>query len=789
MHVSESRKEDAPVAKSNRRRGTATSDLQALYNRVERLLAEQQFQHALELARSLHRALPSERTNELLVQAALGRARQLTASNYLRDAGATLASIAAFVHTPEQTEGLALALSRCGQFDLALRVAQPLPAGAVQGRILGDMADAAVRGGKVPAHGLSADFPSHQALILQAFAHLEAGQDDQMRETLQGIGLTSPFLEWKVLLRGLSAYYAHDDAKAMENWQRLTPDRVPARLAAPFRQAIDPAYRHQQAAETQLRLLNWHDQMQGSSLSPRLRQVQQALADPRQLAQAFRHAESLLPTLKVEAPQLAPRLATCFYWAIVDHGFPEDLQRYRRVFGSPPVDPDLSRLEAMALEHRGNLGGANEAWQRYEKSLRERVTQWPAGHADRMRALLWQHMASNVEQAADNMPPFLNGTSRLAQGQFPATVEVCYKRSLELDPDQPEVHFALVQHYLHDGKPAKALPAAKRMLKHCPEHAGALEVCGELSMQKFKYKDAVGYYARAVQANPLNADLRNDLGLAHSGLARQLVAAGQVAEARTEFQAARTLCEGESALPLLCTWAATELSVGETARAEELLQAAAATPGGQPAAALAMLMMTICSKLGKALKTRFEAELQHWLAEPASAASAYSLAAHFAGLRGSNPNYAGAKAHEKLVLTYLEKALPAQFSESQLVDICEDLVLLKAAPLLRKYFMLGRKRFPANPHFYLAEVECLELAPSRRRPVGKIVAALKKAKELAEALPAAERTALLEEVQDHEEVLGFGSPFAGFFGGEPMDAFWPGDDFDDDFEDDDDWEE
>ena len=81
--------------------------------------------------------------------------------------------------------------------------------------------------------------------ILQAFREVEAGQDEPAKTTLQGISLRSPFLEWKLLLRGLLAYYQNDDAKALENFQRLAPERVPARLAASFRQALDPNYRFQ----------------------------------------------------------------------------------------------------------------------------------------------------------------------------------------------------------------------------------------------------------------------------------------------------------------------------------------------------------------------------------------------------------------------------------------------------------------------------------------------------------------------------------------------------------------
>src|SRR5262249_28189033 len=127
-----------------------------------------------------------------------------------------------------------------------------------------------------------------------AFQQAEQGQDEPARATLQEIGLRSPFLEWKVLLRGLQAYYHSDDARALENWQRLAPDRVPARLAAPFRCQIDPAYRAAQPPATQAAMQTQLDRAQGSVLPQELRRLRQAMNGKETLAAAFRQAEALL---------------------------------------------------------------------------------------------------------------------------------------------------------------------------------------------------------------------------------------------------------------------------------------------------------------------------------------------------------------------------------------------------------------------------------------------------------------------------------------------------------------
>src|SRR5262249_56926659 len=100
-----------------------------------------------------------------------------------------------------------------------------------------------------------------------AFRQSAAGLDDAARETLQGIGLSSPFLDWKLLVRGLLAYYQNDDARAAENWSRLDPERLPAQLAAPLRYAADAEFRKAQPPEP---LRRRADRPHGSPLLPHL---------------------------------------------------------------------------------------------------------------------------------------------------------------------------------------------------------------------------------------------------------------------------------------------------------------------------------------------------------------------------------------------------------------------------------------------------------------------------------------------------------------------------------------
>ena len=57
--------------------------------------------------------------------------------------------------------------------------------------------------------------------VRAALAAAETGQHERAIELVASIGRDSPFCDWKLLVRGLCAYYENDDQRAVANWSRL----------------------------------------------------------------------------------------------------------------------------------------------------------------------------------------------------------------------------------------------------------------------------------------------------------------------------------------------------------------------------------------------------------------------------------------------------------------------------------------------------------------------------------------------------------------------------------------
>lgn len=733
--------------------------------RTERALREGRSQQALELAKALFRQEPTDRNRDLLRRAYLARGKDLHERGADRDAVTVLkAALEAASDDPEWLGPVADQLAQSGGVHEALALLPRLTDPAARDRLLGHVADAALGQGATGRELLPEPYRADFDRVTQAFAFGEAGQDDAAREALAAVGLRSPFLEWKLLVRGLLAYYAGDDARALENWQRLNGERLPARLAAPLRQAIDPPFRTAQPAPTQALLQQQYDRLQGSPLAAQLRGLRAALADNENLAPAFRQAEALLPTLRRDAPALAERLARVFYWAVTETG-PEDVPRYQRVFGRPAHDPQFNRLQALAYDRGGDLAGAHKHWQRYEQDIAGGPSRWPDGQAARARALVWLHMGETAAKIPGpdklaRLPGFLRDVPGALRPLKPSA-EQCFRRAAELAPELREPYEALVDYHRREGHADKAAAAARRLLERFPDHVPTLEALGDLCGRRDEQAEALTCYERALRGNPLDRRLRTKVASAHLSNARLLAVAGQVEAAREELRSAVALHGGTPDVVSLTRGAAVELKAGDAARAEEFLAQARQRAGSDLVVAYRMLTEVARLKLARPHKTRFEAEFNAGLAEPPTGAAAAGLATTAAALAEA-ASYVGQKTHVKKVTAYLDRARRAKFTEEQLQNTCSSLLHLDAVRLARQYLERGLAEFPASPHFpYMLAMSYFVRHEMDAVPVWKVRPMLEKAERLARALPPTEQLKeMLDDIGNRIKALAALNPYA-----------------------------
>jgi len=160
------------------------------------------------------------------------------------------------------------------------------------------------------------------------------------------------------------------------------------------------------------------------------------------------------------------------------------------------------------------------------------------------------------------------------------------------------------------------------------------------------------------------------------------------------------------------------------------------------------------------------------------------LARVLAELHTSGVKYIGQKGHAQKVKSYIHKARDLDFSESQLEELCQNLLDLEDYPKARRFADMGESRYPDNPAFpYLHALGWIRPLGSRTQPY-QVVPLLQRARGLLQGQPSNERRdRMLEEIDKHlHELNPFDLDFLRSFfeslGGGPDEEF---DDDDDDW--------
>src|SRR5207247_2459016 len=136
--------------------------------------------------------------------------------------------------------------------------------------------------------------------------------------TVADIPQASPAYDWKLLIQGLTAFYANVPT-ALEFWQQLTPERVPAAVAAPLRAQLDPAFVASQPPQRQGELLAFGQRFHAEPWLMRLEDTRNLLAQEA-LPTALRRGGEAARGIPPESHDLHQRLARTLYWAVAQHG-------------------------------------------------------------------------------------------------------------------------------------------------------------------------------------------------------------------------------------------------------------------------------------------------------------------------------------------------------------------------------------------------------------------------------------------------------------------------------------
>ena len=675
---------------------------------------------ALEMARQLVRQVPGPASMALQKKCYLAATEAQVARGAFREAHSLLVEAEKLEdRDPAWWEHLAELRADLGDYANALKLLDRAPGSTARPRIMGRVADRAMREGPAGRAMLPEDLRPQFDIIRQAFSEYEAGRDEPAREKLNGIGIASPFLEWKLLLRGLIAWTANDTPRAIENWSRLTPDRLPAKLAEPLRVSVDKAYAATLLANRLNTAARHADTLSGGVVSG-LRRLQKHLANDETIPQALETARAIVPDLSRTAPDLVPRLGNLVYWTLVVAGQPEDMARYTKIFGSPPDDPQFFRLQAMIMESMARLDKAHEFWSKYENWIARTPQRWPGEMGKRARALVLERMGRLArdwladEGDDDEFEDFLSFFERNTRGGPAArrplkpSAEDCFRAASDLAPDWIKPAMELLRE--HSNNPVKALAAVANVLERFPTNLAVLESAAEFYEGVGDTAKAHECLRRALLSNPLDRDLRKRAAALAINETRRLAIDGDFDGARAALREAAQLST-PSAPGVLALSAAIELSARNSADFERLRDSILAAPNARLAGPYRLMVELSRLKFKKKDLTPYQSAYTDALVGPASVAELAAILDAVAQYQQEPTKYRGLLSHAKKILERVV-ATASEIDEFDLVALADKLHSYNLFKPLQSLADLGIARFPDNAYFHFFNAESML---SRRR--------------------------------------------------------------------------
>ena len=702
---------------------------------VKQFLAQKKFDLAADVARKLIGFEPSAATAELLREALFALAGSCADRKQFADFNRLALELEPHCRAAGTESILALGrlLLRGMQIGEVNRLIHELDNPEAAAALRGELADYFIRA-KHCTSLLEEWKPAYNA-FQKALQFYDAKRDDDARAALNDIGLGSPYLEWKIWLRGLLAWGVQDVGRALENWSRLNPKRLPYQLMAPLRAHADANWLIDQPALRE-QLLQQYQRLSIVGLSGQLRELRPQLSGRTGLAKSFKLAEALLPRLQSLHPTLVPRLANVFYHTMQRRGEPADLDRFFKVFGRMPDDPNFDKLSAQAFEQAEEAERALVMWQYYIDWL-QKEAKWPPLLKRQAIAIIFRVMAGIVgrydDLDMDEVDPFdrkptksKSKKSGVAKVQ-PTPVDYL-KRALEFAPDWEVAAAELMKACLEFDRTAEACTFAKQFLAANPNAMSVSQAYVDVLMTNFDHAGALVQLRRLRKANPFDASIRNMLAECVLNCMYLCVRNADFEKAQNLYEEERELLQSESPTVTTHLLYALHKKRKQTAEAEVEFQKIVPT---KPLDAFLLVANAHLFKAKPAEKSAATKAYKATLADSPSAADILLLFDGFSFFGLGGIDFTGLKTlHGGIITAMLNAGGDPKMTEDQGALLLANSVSQATMPKLEKLAQTLGNRFPKNPLFKLCIVETwLTKNPDKRVPY-KIVQLLRQAKNL-----------------------------------------------------------
>lgn len=669
---------------------------------VRRQLEKGNAREALKEAKLCFRSEAIAENRVLLEEAFLVRIQQLHRVQQLTDAKAVLADLMAFrPTTPSVLEGVArlrVLLGEAGASTNAALEADPT--------LLTEIADRAVldRNLAVPNY---ADLPLHVAAVREALLAVETGDDNRAIEQLAVISRGSPLADWRLFVRGLSAFYARDNERAEANWSRLEKSRPAIRIARALKLAANLPLSEEE--KTDISALDGVRRLElKSETGPLFTLLTQLSVEwQQQNWKSFFRTFRLLHQRYTRSHEKLVRQVVDIVWKwSVRNAAAGVLDDLAAIGPAPEFDPFWNRSRALLAEHPddpSDLGDIESQWVAYVADL-EQLEFLSENEKKISAGFVYQHVAQVFQfhsEMIDTDGFDFDAEDSVIADRLLRTAIRYYEQSILACPQIESSYLSLVKHYEQNEEMEKAAGVMKKLIKSQPDSFEAASWMASYHLSKNNAGEAAGYLRTAQRLRPRDPLIAALTWNQKLTMARGLVLNRQFEAAREEINGAAELDPADNdpcALNLFR--AGIELKAGNPDGAQPHLDAALAKVEEPAFVWMQMSSLAAIFRLPTNVRREFDDRLSKEITKTVTSDTAGRVARFLVRMRTTQTAYVGRAGHERLLIKYLKGAEEIPWQSDDLQSVCAFLKYFPAQKRFRCDLLdLGVARFPMVPHF------------------------------------------------------------------------------------------
>ncbi len=749
----------------------------------EKLVSKQRFKEAVKQAKLIHKAEPTAANHQRLEQAYFQRARQLLAAEMPESAVEVARHLLGFGVTDARlVEQLPAFLVAIGLTQDAHRIADGADSSpAKRERLMLLAADQAVLHPERTKRA-TAEVPE-AALVRQAIDALYAGDDDKALGLVRDIPRSSPVSEWKLFVRGLSAFYKNNLEEAEANWSRLDPERAALRIVRRLRtlHASEPGQAADAAAFEKLERV-----VHGETILPRLSELA-GLVGKNNWVEVLKRITGLRLSLRSVAPGLEEKLTAGLLVGLMEYASSLDydsgtslIRRFMEVAAPLGIDPRWNRFWAVVWEQHG-AAGAISYWTRYVADLGQcealKAEERPLAQAIVLNRIAEIHLEELVAGSGEDheFPDFDFDDDDTETGPDDDMVSTkedvieSIERSLQLAPRYRPTYDMLLELGERTGDQEVIHRARKRILEVFPDDTQTLVAFAKDLYERDDVAGAFDSITRARKLKPLDEDLIEIEVRIRTSLARRLALERRWDEGRAQFAAIEQLRPGALRSYAHLAWKAIfEIKASQRDAADRYEQAAATLV---PEPAPLWLVFRVGSVLYKLTRATQKHYLDLWKMELKRKCRSETAGA-MASFWMSMAPYHGRESDTAELLKYLRRSTRLNYRLADLEQVCALLLDTKTAhKLVCQLAERGLKTYPNAVKLHLAVATGWGQDSQGWRNAHKVRAHLENALELAESSSQREDRELLPvirrmltvhtELMSQQPILDFPFPLPG----------------------------